>query len=89
MEGQVSRWGNSLGIRIPSDIAKRVGLVDGAKVEIEAHGAEVVIKRVEPRLRYSLDELMAGFTPELRAELGDAAAEVDLGADIGREIVEE
>ena len=89
MEGQISRWGNSLGVRIPSDIAKKVGLVDGAKVEIEAHGAEVVIKRVEPKLRYSLDELMSGFTPRLRAELGEASAEVDMGADVGREIVEE
>jgi antitoxin MazE len=89
MEGQISRWGNSLGIRIPTDIARKVGLVDGAKVEIEAHGTEVVIKRVEPRLRYTLEELMAGFTPGLRAELKEATAEVDLGPDRGREVIDE
>ena len=75
--------------KIPSDIAKKLGLVDGVKVEIEAHGAKVVIKRVEPKSRYSLDQLMSGFTPRLRAELGEASAEVDTGADVEREIVEE
>jgi antitoxin MazE len=89
MQGRVSRWGNSLGIRIPKDIIDKIGLAEGMKVEIEAHGAEVVIKRVEPKLRYSLEGLLAGFTPELRRELRVASAEVDLGPDVGREVVDE
>lgn len=86
MQGQVSRWGNSLGIRIPKDIANRVGLSDGAQVEIEERGGEVIISRVKPRLRYSLEELVAGVTPE---EAHASSAEIDWGPDVGREIVEE
>ena len=60
--------------KIPSDIAKKVGLVDGAKVEIAAQGTEVVVTRVEPKSRYSLDQLMSGFTPRVRAALGSSTS---------------
>lgn len=86
MQGHISRWGNSLGIRIPKDIAIRVGLVDGVRVEIEERAGEVVISRAKPKLRYSLDELLIGVTPE---EAHATTAEIDWGADVGREIVEE
>lgn len=86
MQGQISRWGNSLGIRIPKDIANRVGLSDGAQVEIEERDGEVVISRAKPKLRYSLAELVAGVTPE---EAHASSAEVDWGPDAGREIIEE
>jgi antitoxin MazE len=32
MQVQVARWGNSLGLRIPKDIASRMGLREGARV---------------------------------------------------------
>ncbi len=48
-----------------------------------------MIKRVEPRLRYTLEELMAAFTPELLTELKETTAEVDLGPDLGREVIDE
>ena len=35
MQVQVSRWGNSLGLRIPKDIAIRAGLREGTRVDIE------------------------------------------------------
>jgi antitoxin MazE len=86
MQGQISRWGNSLGVRIPKDIANRVGLSDGAQVEIEERDGEVVISRAKPRLRYSLEELVAGVTPQ---EAHATTAEIDWGPDVGREIIEE
>ncbi len=86
MHGQISRWGNSLGVRIPKEIANRVGLSEGAQIEIEERGGEVVISRVKPRLRYSLEELLVGVTPE---EAHASSAEVEWGADVGREIIEE
>ena len=36
MQVQIARWGNSLGLRIPKDIARLTGLEAGARVEIEA-----------------------------------------------------
>ncbi|HYI72177.1 MAG TPA: AbrB/MazE/SpoVT family DNA-binding domain-containing protein, partial [Skermanella sp.] len=38
MQVQLARWGNSLGLRIPKELAGRLGLKDGARVEIEAEG---------------------------------------------------
>jgi antitoxin MazE len=86
MRGHVSRWGNSLGVRIPKDIANRIGLAEGVVVEIEERDGQVVISRTLPRLRYSLEELLAGVTP---AEAHASSAEIDWGPDLGREIVEE
>ncbi|HWK45636.1 MAG TPA: AbrB/MazE/SpoVT family DNA-binding domain-containing protein [Stellaceae bacterium] len=79
MQVQLARWGNSLGLRIPKDIAAKVGLAEGARVEIEADGDRVVITAARPR--YTLDELLAGVTP------GDMQEAFDWGPDVGREIV--
>ncbi len=35
MELQVSKWGNSLALRIPSEIVRRLGLRDGATVQAQ------------------------------------------------------
>ncbi|OAN45215.1 AbrB/MazE/SpoVT family DNA-binding domain-containing protein [Magnetospirillum moscoviense] len=80
MLAQVARWGNSLGIRIPKDVACRAGLTEGAKVEIEAVGTQVVISLARPR--YQLGDLLTGMTP---SSMRDA---FDWGDDVGRETVE-
>jgi antitoxin component of MazEF toxin-antitoxin module len=83
MQGHISRWGNSLG---PKEVANHVGLAEGAQVEIEAHHGEGVIRPLKPRLRNSLEELVAGVTPE---EAHASSTEIDWGPDVGAEIVEE
>jgi antitoxin MazE len=80
MQVQVSRWGNSLGLRIPKDIAIRAGLCDGARVEIEAEGDRIVITPAQRR--YVLAELLRGMTPEAMREA------FYWGPDKGREAVE-
>jgi antitoxin MazE len=80
MEVQVSRWGNSLGLRIPKDIAQRAGLREGTRVEIEAEGDRIVIAPARPR--YVLSELLKGMTPKAMREA------FDWGPEKGREIVE-
>ncbi|MBP2294867.1 AbrB/MazE/SpoVT family DNA-binding domain-containing protein [Azospirillum rugosum] len=81
MQVQISRWGNSLGLRIPKDIAGRVGLSDGSRVDVEAEGDRIVISVARPR--YALAELLAGMTPDT---MRDA---FDWGPDAGREDVPE
>jgi antitoxin MazE len=75
---QVAKWGNSLGVRLPRDIAVRVGLTEGARVDIEAAGdGTIVISR--SRRRFTLEELVAGMTPDREHPLeddGPAGAEV-------------
>src|SRR5712671_6107087 len=46
MQVQVARWGNSLGLRIPKDIARRAGLREGARVEIEANGIDTLARPI-------------------------------------------
>lgn len=60
---QLTKWGNSLGLRVPRDIAARMGLTEGARVDIEASddGRIIVTKS---RRRFTLEELLAGMTPE-------------------------
>jgi len=80
MQVQVARWGNSLGLRIPKDIARRAGLREGARVEIEANGDRIIISPARPR--YVLADLLKGMTPEATREA------FDWRPNKGREIVE-
>jgi antitoxin MazE len=77
---RVARWGNSLGLRIPKDIAERAGLRAGARVDIAAEGELIVI--TPARRRQALAELLEGMTPQAMREA------FDWGPDRGREIVE-
>jgi len=80
MEVVLARWGNSLGVRIPKDIASRTGLREGARVDIEAQGSRIVITPAQKR--YELVELLLDVTPQAMREA------FDWGPDKGREIVE-
>ena len=80
MEVVLARWGNSLGVRIPKDIASRSGLREGARVDIEAQGSRIVITPAQKR--YELVELLRDVTPQAMREA------FDWGPDKGREIVE-
>jgi antitoxin MazE len=73
MQVQVNRWGDSLGVRIPKDIADRVGLRAGARVEIESREDRIVIA---PAIsRYTLEDLLSGMTPEAMHEAFDWGAD--------------
>jgi antitoxin MazE len=80
MQITASRWGNSLGVRIPKDITEEVGLSAGASLDIEARGDQIVLSL--RRHRYRLEDLLTGITP---AAMRDA---FDWGSDVGREIVD-
>jgi antitoxin MazE len=67
---QIAKWGNSLGLRVPRDVAARVGLTEGARVDIEAcDDGRIIITR--SRRRFTLEELLAGMTPEREHVLED------------------
>ncbi len=81
MKARIARWGNSLGVRIPREIAGRVGLSEGATVEIEAKNNRIVLSPSRPR--YRLEDLLVGMTPRAMR------AAYDWGEDKGREVVAE
>jgi antitoxin MazE len=74
----VGKWGNSLAIRIPKDLANDIRLLEGMDVDIDVIDGNLVI-RPKIRKRYTIDELAAGIAPENRH------AEVDTGAVVREE----
>jgi antitoxin MazE len=81
MQVHITKWGNSLGLRVPKDLVREVGLTEGAKVEIEAQNNRIIITPVRPR--YTLADLLKDTTPQ---DYRDSI--VDWGPDMGREIVD-
>src|SRR5437868_3143348 len=76
----VSRWGNSLGLRIPQEAADHLNLRAGGQVSIEVRGDSITIRPVRKRKRWTEAELLAGVTPET------AGGEVDWGGPVGKEV---
>jgi antitoxin MazE len=67
---QIAKWGNSLGLRVPRDVAARVGLTEGTRVDIEASDdGRIIVTR--SRRRFTLDKLLKGMTPEREHSLED------------------
>ncbi len=79
MAATVAKWGNSLAVRIPQNLAKEIQLAEGAEIDISVVDGTLVIKP-RSRKRYSLDELIEGITPE------NLHAEIDSGIAVGNEV---
>jgi len=75
---KLSRWGNSLAVRIPSPIAEKAELHEGVSVDIEAVG-DGVLRLTPLKHAPSIDELVAEITDENRHE------EADWGSPVGNE----
>jgi antitoxin MazE len=75
----VTKWGNSLGVRIPSALAKQIELREGMQVGISVMDGRLVIQP-EQRRKYTLDELLDGMIPE------NCHTEVEMGEPVGNEI---
>jgi antitoxin MazE len=66
MRTTVRKWGNSLGVRIPSGVAADAHLEEGAEVDITVRDGALVIAPV-----LSLAELVARITPDNLPDLVD------------------
>ena len=81
MQVQLSKWGNSLGLRLPRALADQIGVSAGQKVNIVAEGPRLVIEPIPTAL--SLQDVLANMTPEAMR------AAFDWGEDAGRERTDE
>ncbi len=77
MTVRLQRWGNSLGVRVPAEIARRAAMHEGAEVEITLRRGRVFLR---PAKAPSLAELLAQMKPGNRPEL------LEWGAPVGREV---
>jgi antitoxin MazE len=57
MRASLARWGNSLAVRVPKEIASSAGLREGAALEMTVEDGAVVLRR----RRYDLDEMVAAM----------------------------
>lgn len=78
-ETKVSKWGNSLSVRVPQAISKQAGLQEGDRLAIalDSEGS-IVLRAVRPQ--YTLEELVSKITP------GNRHGETEWGMAQGEEI---
>jgi antitoxin MazE len=75
---QVSKWGNSLGVRLPKSVAREAQLDEGDTVDVSVDNGVIVIRPSRPR--YSLDELVGRITARNRH------TESDWGGPLGDDV---
>jgi len=79
---RVNRWGNSLGIRFPSDFVNKVKIEEKSLVQITLDGDSIVITKVkEPKPRKTIQELFAEHPADFIED-----KELDWGEPVGGEV---
>jgi antitoxin MazE len=81
MTATIQRWGQSLAVRLPQQLAEEAQLGEGKEVEL-VQTAEGVLLKSKRKVRYQLADLVAGITPE------NVHPATEWGPPVGREIVE-
>jgi antitoxin MazE len=89
MKVTIAKWGNSLGLRLPKQLADELGLAAGSQVDLGRDGTKLVAETNTRRRipRYRLEDLVA----EMKS-LGGRDAEpetVEWGPDVGSEIIDD
>ena len=57
----IKKWGNSLAMRIPKDVAKRLDFSDGSEVLISVDNEQITIRK---KRSFTLDDFMLGLSEE-------------------------
>ena len=78
----VSKWGNSLALRIPKGVLEESNLREGDSVNIELVNGVITLRQGRKVTRYALEEVLDSF------QSAQEHPEVDWGADVGGERLE-
>ena len=81
MNVKVSKWGNSLGLRIPKSAVETLGLNDNDTVSIETKGKSIIIKSAKKPL--TLEKIFENWD----GEPYDSYDWGELDAPTGRELI--
>ena len=85
MQLTISKWGNSLGLRIPATIADMLSLSHGDKVNYQLSDGALVIKK-EKSTREMFEEFYGKPISELTEDDLGPGSELDWGNDVGGEV---
>lgn len=70
MKARISKWGNSLAIRLPKAAIDTLRVREGEAVELVIEDRALVIRPARPH--YRLEDLIAGITPDNQPEYIDS-----------------
>ncbi|MGO4439571.1 AbrB/MazE/SpoVT family DNA-binding domain-containing protein [Rhizobium sp. RAF56] len=84
MKATVSRWGNSIAIRLPKSVTEAMHLREGDVVDISVDNGRGSFEKQGIRLAPPLDEMIAEMD---RLGWENEPATVDWGPDVGSERV--
>jgi antitoxin MazE len=79
MKTLMSKWGNSLAVRIPKPVAEAAELRDGDALDLDVEGPGAVRIR-KHRQKPTLEDLVARITDQNRHD------ETDWGEPVGKEV---
>lgn len=68
----ISKWGNSLALRIPGAFAEKIGLREGIVVDLKVRMGRLIVIPIQ----YDLQQLLAWITRKNKHELSDWAGPV-------------
>ncbi len=78
MRVQIKKWGNSASVRIPASVMAAASVQLDQAVDVREEGGRIIIEPISSP-SYTLDDLLAGMTPDTFPE------DVDFGVSVGRE----
>jgi antitoxin MazE len=77
MVSKITKWGNSLGLRIPKSFAVQAGIDEGSRVDIRLEDDQIIVRPVRPE-QYCLKDMMS------KIEENNLHDEVPIGEPAGR-----
>jgi antitoxin MazE len=80
MKAQVSKWGNSLAIRLPKAAVASLQVREGEPVDLVIEGDTLLIRARRPY--YTLEELVAAMRPEEQPEILDDVRAPPMGDEL-------
>jgi antitoxin MazE len=79
MELAIKKWGNSAAVRLPSVLLESLDLKLNSLVEVFTLDEVIVIKPIKQKSNISLEQLLAGITPD------NLHGEIETGHAVGKE----
>lgn len=64
MKKEIKKWGNSLALRLPKNLADKLNLSDGSQIELIQEGEKLIIEKKQHN--YDLDSMVEGINEENR-----------------------
>ena len=76
---KLGKWGNSLGVRIPKDIARALSFTEETEVKLITSGSRLIVEPIQRQKKYTIEELLQDTKPE------NVHQEIEWGKSVGQE----